>query len=225
MFKKKLIVASFLVLSLGLTACNDGEINNPPPAEENQNNDKVQDNKVDDNQDIKDKGTQNDEIDNEVDQDDEIIEEDLSGAENLGSYGNISITVKEAYNIFITEKPNTDLQKVELDYDNDVYYYKIEGHDGDKYHEMKIDAHTGEITKLESENDDKEETLDVKYLEKIDELVRKSIDDSGEGFISMEWDLDEDNGVAELEVEIEREGGEVEYTYNLETGELLEKDS
>ena len=214
MFKKKLMVASFLVLSLGITACNEGEVNDPLPVEDDQTNNEVEnDNQTYDDEDIKDEDNNNDNI-----------EEDLSGAKDLGSYGNISITVEEAYNIFIEEKPNSDLEKVELDYDNDVYYYKIEGHDGDKRHEMKVDAHTGEVTKLESKNKDRNEILDSKYLEKIDELVRKSIEDSGEGFISMEWDLDEDDGIAELEVEIERQGGEIEYTYNLETGELLEKD-
>ena len=224
MLKKKLVLASFLVLSLGLTACNEGEVNDPPPVEDDQTNNEVEnDNQTYYDEDIKEE--ENNDLDEDKDIDDnENIEEDLSGAKDLGSYGNISITVAEAYNIFIEEKPNSDLEKIELDYDNDVYYYKIEGHDGDKRHEMKVDAHTGEITKLESKNKDRNEILDAKYLEKIDELVRKSIEDSGEGFISMEWDLDEDDGIAELEVEIERQGGEIEYTYNLETGELLEKD-
>lgn len=222
MFKKKLIVTSFLVLSLGLTACDNSEVEETPQVEDNQNNNENQDsNDINNNEEIDD----NEVNDNEVNNDDEIIEEDLSQGENLGSYGNISITVEEAYNIFIAEKPDSDLEKIELDYDNDLYYYKIEGHDGNNRHEMKVDAHSGEVTKLESKNKDRNEILDVKYLEKIDDLVRRSIDDAGEGFKYMEWDLDEDDGIAELEVEIETENGETEYTYNLDTGELLEKDN
>ncbi len=204
MLKKKwMLLASSLVVALGLTACSGEDVKDSSPAKDN---DQIeQDNQDHDNDKIEDKGS--------------------SANKDLSNYNDIELTVNDAYNKFIEENLDVNLEKIELDYDDNTYFYKIEGHDGDLYHEMKINAITGDITKDEEKDKDKEDILDLKYLNKIDEFVQKSLNDSGEGFISMEWDLDIKDGIPELEVEIEREDGELEYTYNLDTGELLEKDS
>lgn len=208
MLNKKLIVTSYLVLALSLTACNsDKNVEEKPvapPIEDNSNVDN-------------DTTTIKDTTDTNISR--------PSSKDNLVKYEEIKLTATEAYNIFLEKKPGAKVEKVELDYDNNVYYYKIEGSDSKDYYEMKIDAVTGDIAKDEKDTkSDEDAEVSLDYVKKVDEYLKKAIEDSGEGFISLEWDLEVENGRPELEIEIDRETNEIEYTYDLETGELLEKD-
>ena len=195
MLNKKWFVTSYLVLAMGLTACgSDKNVEEKPAVPP-------------------------------VEETTDTNSPAKPNKDNLGKYNEIKLTATEAYNTFLEKKPGSKVEKIELDYDNNVYYYKVEGSDDKNYHEIKIDAVTGEIVKDKKENkDDQDAEISLDYVKKVDEFVKKALDDSGEGFISMEWDLEMENGRPELEIEIDRENGEVEYTYDLETGKLLDKD-
>lgn len=218
MFNKKLVLASFLVLSLGLTACSDGEVDSPPTeTEENQ------DNEVKDDVD-------NDNLDEDADKDmdQEVDSEDMETVrKGLDEYDEVDLTIQDAYAKFSEEKPNTDLEKLELNYDDeDGYIYKLEGNDGLNHQKMEIDAYTGDLRDVEEEEADRDEEkiFDSKYIEKLDELVEKSIDETKDKFKSVEWEVEMDDNIPKLTVEIDTEDGQVDYIYNLETGELMEKE-
>lgn len=218
MFKKKLIVASFLVLSLGLTACSDGEVEDPPTeTEENQDNE------------VKDE-TDNDNVEEDADKDmdEEVDSEDRETVrKGIDEYNEVDLTIEDAYAKFSEEKPNTDLQKLELSYDDeDGYIYKIEGNDGLNHQEMEIDAYTGDLKDVEEKEEDRDEEkiFDSKYIEKLDDLVNKSIDETKDKFKSVEWEVEMDDNVPTLTVAIDTEDGQVDYVYNLETGELIEQE-
>lgn len=210
--KKKWLIMSALVLSLGLTACgdadNDGSVDDTPPAtEENQDNEDV-------------------DVDNDADVDTEEDAEDTEADKGSGSYDEVELTIVDAYAKFSEEKPNTDLQKLELNYDDeDGYTYKIEGNDGANYQEMKINANTGDLSDVEEKEKEKDEEkiFDAKYVDEIDAFVKKSVDETAEKFKSIEWNLEMDDSVPTLTVEVDTDDGQVDYVYNLETGELIEK--
>lgn len=219
MLKKKWIITSYLVLAIGLTACgNDtNNVDEKPPVEES----------VDVNKETTEPNdTKDTDINTEKEADKTITETPKTAQESdKGKYNDIKLTATEAYDTFLQKKEGSKVEKVELDYDNNVYYYKIEGSDEASYYEMKIDAITGEIAKEEKDNkDDVDAEVSLDYVKKVDEFVKKSLDDAGGTLTSLEWDLEMENGRPELEIEIQREEGEVEYTYDMETGELLEKD-
>lgn len=215
MLNKKWIITSYLVLAIGLTACsNDTTVDEKAP---------IEDNTGVDNQTKESKDTKIKTEEETVKPDDEAPKTTKEG--NKGKYNEIKLSATEAYNTFLDKKIDSKVEKVELDYDANLYYYKIEGSDDANYYEMKIDAVTGEIVKEEKDNkDDVDAEISLDYVKKVDEFVQKSLDEDGANIISLEWDLEMENGRPELEIEIKREDGEIEYTYDVETGELLEKD-
>lgn len=145
--------------------------------------------------------------------------------DNQKKYKDIKITASEAYNIFLNAKADSKVEKIALEYDNNAYYYKVEGYDNTNEYELKIDAITGQIIKEEQELNDKRNTeIRLSDLEKIDKLIDKSIEDYKDEFISVEWELSVKNNKLILEVDIEGNNGDIEYTYDLETGNLLKKD-
>ena len=214
MLKKKWIITSYLVLAIGLTACsNDATVDEKTPVEDNANIGKetteTKDTEVNKEEAVK-PGTKAPKTTKEG---------------NRGKYNEIKLSATEAYDTFLDKKVGSKVEKVELDYDNNMYYYKIEGSDDQSYYEMKIDAVTGKIVKEEKDNkDDVDAEISLDYVKKVDQFVQKSLDEDGANIISLEWDLEMENGRPELEIEIQREDGEIEYTYDMETGELLEKD-
>lgn len=59
----------------------------------------------------------------------------------------------------------------------------------------------------------------------IDDLVNKSIAQAGQDYLLKDYSLYFDDGISKFDVELENsQGKEAEFTYNLESGELLEKD-
>ncbi len=210
--KKKWLIMSALVLSLGLTACsggdNDEEVTDPPATEENQDTE--------------------DDVVNEEDTDVESEEaDDDKVREGSEDYDEIELTIEDAYAKFSEEKPNADLQKLELNYDDeDGYTYKIEGNDGMNYQEMKIDANTGDLSDVEEKEEDRDEDkiFASTHIDKLTGLVDKSVDEIDGEYNSMEWEVEMDDDVPTLTVSIDKEDGQVDYVYNLETEELIEEE-
>lgn len=225
MLKKKWIVTSYLVLAIGLTACSNDTTNvdEKPPVEESNDVNQETTQPIEPTEST---DTKEPDIKTEQRTDEEVTETPATTQESdKGKYDEIKLTATEAYDTFLQKKQGSKVEKVELDYDNNVYYYKIEGSDEASYYEMKIDAITGEIAKEEKDNkDDVDAEVSLDYVKKVDEFVKKSLDDAGGTLTSLEWDLEMENGRPELEIEIQRAEGEIEYTYDMETGELLEKD-
>lgn len=197
MFKRKLVIASYIVLALGLSACSNGEVTNDNTG--TANNKDTTDNTSTVN---KDKATSN-----------EIV-----------NYDNIKVSATDAYNTFLEKKPNANVEKIELNYNHNRYSYKIEGYDDLKEYELEIDALNNEILRLEQDDrDDEKLELTLADVEKIDSIVNNAISEN-QDFTFLEWELSIKNDRKVLEIEFEKEGNDVEYKYDLNTGELLKKD-
>lgn len=151
----------------------------------------------------------------------------IIGKENgMVSYDDIVITAMEAFNIYRDEYPGALIKELELDTDFGSYIYKVKGYNNEDQIKIKIDPINGDIIDRESKKvSDNKAEITLAHVEKIQGLVDKSLLDAGENSMLDEWGLDWDNGVLELEIEIDLpDSREIEYTYNIETGDLIEKD-
>lgn len=223
MFKKKLLLPIILLALLTLTACTTDDEDIDPDIETDPT--PVEDEVIEDET-IEDETTE-----------DELIEEEMPvdeipavDGDRQGEYRDISIKPAEAFDIYIDKYPDTQVKEIQLDRDDGKYIYEVEGFDSENEYEIKIDPFNGDILKEDVDrdsidDDDKLKIITRAMVEKIEALVDNAISDVGENAVLEEWTLDIDDGIAKLEVEIERDGlDDIEYTYNVETGELLEID-
>nr|WP_300004971.1 PepSY domain-containing protein [Tissierella sp.] len=142
----------------------------------------------------------------------------------------VKIKAIEAYDKFIEKYPDAEITKFELDEDMGTYLYKIEAFDSEKEYEVKMDAKTGELLKdnVEQElveDDDRDEVITKANIEKVDALIEKSVSESEEGSKLDQWELEVEDMMTILEVKVKQGTlDNIEYKYNVETGELVEKD-
>lgn len=132
---------------------------------------------------------------------------------------------QEIFDVFMGKYPNAKVNEIELEREGGKYQYEIEGYEGSTKYELRIDATTKEILKEKRENN-KNEYGEIKrdQLDKVDQYVKKALDDSGEGYLLKEWKLKAKNDYIEFTIELENnKGKEIKYKYNYETGELLGK--
>ena len=142
--------------------------------------------------------------------------------------GEITLTPMEAFDKYIEKYPNTKVEEISLDRNFGSYVYKVEGYDGEKEYKLKISAVDGSIVEenIEKDNDYKNKGEITKtYIEKIESLVSQALEDAGKGAELDQWSLEINDGIVILEVEIDLNGSDdIEYKYNVESGELIEKD-
>lgn len=198
MLKKRWIVPIILIMVLVLTACAD----NPQDKEQNPIKQETE-------EDIRD--TNNNDDDN--------TEVKSEGQE---------VSLEEAFDIFSEKYPNIKVQKVELDRSDGEYFYKIKGYDESKKYKIKVRLEDGKVTSEEKSEDDNE-VVDIgitkEDLQKVQSFVDKSLDDAGDNYKLYEWELKSKRGQIRIEVEVVNENNDdIEYEYNVETGELIEKD-
>ncbi len=139
---------------------------------------------------------------------------------------NNGISPREAFSIYLEKYPQGKLRKIKLDKDKKELYYKIKAYDKENKYKIKINFENGKIieekSKARSNNKDYKE-ITIEDMEKVEKLIKLSLEDAGNKATLKEWSLKEKNDKIELEIEIEKKGvGEYEYEYDLETGNLLE---
>lgn len=202
MKKRLLIILSALVLIFAMVACTAKEPEEAPPTEED-----------------------TPDIEEPVELPEEPIVDDK---DDKVSYEEIVLTPIEAFDIYREEYPDRLVTKIELDKYFGSYVYKIEGYKDDEETEVKIEPVNGDIIDTDIELDmdlDSQEEITIANVEKIQEFLDKSLLDAGAGTMVDEWTLEWVDGILELEIDIDLpEGGDIDYTYNIETGELIEKD-
>ncbi len=108
--------------------------------------------------------------------------------------------------------------------------YKIEGFDETHEYDIKISAKDGSMIKEEAEKDRTSENkaIDLSLLTKVNELIENALQDAGQEYSldSYSVDFEECGSYNQLDIEVKTKAGkDVEYEYNLETGELVKKDS
>ncbi len=189
MLKKKWILPMLIILALILTSCTDKpkKDDDLPPEDLNgeENLDNMDDEEIDED-DLNDQGELEDEKNNPD-----------SNTDGLDmSYDDIKITVEEAYKEFTTKFDKARVSEIELERENNSYYYEIEGYDDKNEYELKID----------------------KIIEKASKEV--------EGDLSVdEWELKIEDGKPVLKIEFKDDNNkQVEHRYDLKTEELIKKD-
>lgn len=137
------------------------------------------------------------------------------------------ITKEEAFDNFKKLHADAKIESLGLEAEGAKLLYKIDGYDAEKEYEVTIDAESGEVVKdeFEAENtQDKLADLQKNLLASVDGFIKKAIAEAGDGFIATDYTLEFDHGKYIVEVEVEKDGKDVSYTYDLESGKLIEKD-
>lgn len=108
-------------------------------------------------------------------------------------------------------------------------YYEVHGFDKENEYELKLRADDGSTIgeETEKENTAGKKAIDLDLLEDLYNVLDAAVADAGEGYMlkSYSVDYEEQGSFTKLEIELENaKGQDIEYEYNLNTLELLEKD-
>lgn len=141
----------------------------------------------------------------------------------------VNLTKEDAFKKFNDLHPNTNINEFSFskDLDKKLAKYEIEAYDQEREYEVEINATDSSIIRDKSKKEKTSSTAIIlaDVLGGIDDLVNKSIAQAGQDYLLKDYSLYFDDGISKFDVELENsQGKEAEFTYNLESGELLEKD-
>ena len=142
-------------------------------------------------------------------------------------YEDIKLTPGEVFNIYVKKYPNVKVNKLALDFDRGSYVYEVEGYDDSNKYELKIEPVDGKILKEEQKQRDDNDTgeITIENVDKIPELIDKALKDAGNSYKVDEWELKFENGQSIFKIEVyDVNDRDIEYKYNINTMELIEKD-
>lgn len=135
-----------------------------------------------------------------------------------------AITSKEALNIAEKNFPGSSVKDIEMNVKKGVTFYKIETFKDGIKQEIKIDANSGQIVKVENKNKKHilpNEAVDFsKFALSIDEAVAKA-QALEAGWSLDEAELDNKNGAWIYKVELKRDRSERKVTINAQTSEII----
>lgn len=139
------------------------------------------------------------------------------------------ISLADAVKVFTDKYPNASIEDISFEKEMSGDEYEIEGFDETHEYELKISAIDGSIIKEEAEKDrtTNNQAIDLSLLSKVDELIETALKDAGPDYYldSYSLDFEETGSFNQLEIEVKTKAGkDIEYEYNLETGELIKKD-
>ncbi|SHF94460.1 PepSY domain-containing protein [Ornithinibacillus halophilus] len=129
------------------------------------------------------------------------------------------LTASEAKEIALSEHDGR-IDSIELEYDDGYSYYEVEIENKAAEYDVYVDAYTGEVLGVETDdiNDDyTHSTQDMITSEEAIEIALKQV----EGKV-VEIEFDEDDGRFEYEIELKTDKGEAEITIDAITGEVRE---
>lgn len=145
----------------------------------------------------------------------------LAGAEG-------AFPLTDAVDLFDDQFPDALLTKIQLDKDDSVYVYKIEGTAEGMEYELKVNAATGDIVELETDDeDDDDQTFAyedaIPIAEAYDILMNNVAADE---WILDEWELDYDFDklVYDFELDHVSDGRDLEVKIDALNGEIVEID-
>ena len=136
-----------------------------------------------------------------------------------------AITSKEALNIAEKNFPGSSVKDIEMNVKKGVTFYKIESFKDGVKQEIKIDANSGQIIKVENKN--KKHILPIeavdfsKFALSIDEAVAKA-QALEAGWSLDEAELDNKNGAWIYKVELKRDRSEKKVIINAQNGEIID---
>ena len=139
------------------------------------------------------------------------------------TYNDIKFTPEEAFDKFMELHPEAKIESLDLDKGLMDYQYVVEGYDTENEYEVKINPVNGEVISDETEMaelDDENGEITKEHLAKVDSLIDKAKAEDASDSELDEWDISVDDGRVVIDIEI----GTIEYSYDMDTGELIEKD-
>lgn len=203
MLKKKWIILLIVVLTITLSACtsNITPNNNNTKGQGIENDSTNASNKSNNNQDTNINNTN-------------------------AAYADIKVTPEKAFDIFTERYPDRNVRKLQLDFEQGSYVYEVEGYDNTKEYELKIDPVDGNILKEQQDDlDNNQGEITIEDVNKIQELIGRALKDAGNGYKIDEWTLKPQNGQTIFSIEVVNDANhDIEYKFNVNTGELIEKD-
>jgi peptidase propeptide and ypeb domain protein len=135
-----------------------------------------------------------------------------------------AITSKEALNIAEKNFPGSSVKDIEMNVKKGVTFYKIETFKDGVKQEIKIDANSGQIVKVENKNKKHilpNEAVDFsKFALSIDEAVAKA-QALEAGWSLDEAELDNKNGAWIYKVELKRDRSEKKVIIDAQNGEII----
>ena len=135
------------------------------------------------------------------------------------------ITSKEALNIAEKNFPGSSVKDIEMNVRKGVTFYKIESFKDGAKQDIKIDANSGQIVKVENKNKKHilpNEAVDfTKFALSIDEAVAKA-QALEAGWSLDEAELDNKNGAWIYKVELKRDRSEKKVIINAQNGEIVD---
>ena len=139
------------------------------------------------------------------------------------TYNDIKFTPEEAFDKFMELHPEAKIESLDLDKGLMDYQYVVEGYDTENEYEVKINPVNGEVISDETEMaelDDENGEITKDHLAKVDSLIDKAKAEDASDSELDEWDISVDDGRVVIDIEI----GTIEYSYYMDTEELIEKD-
>lgn len=146
-------------------------------------------------------------------------------AVNKGAVANLDPGI--AFDGFKKLHADAKVESFQLDIENGKAYYKVDGYDAENEYEVTVDAVTGDIVKdeFEAENTSaKTADLQLEMIEAVDKYMAEALKDAGQGYEAGEYEVEFDGGKYEVSVEVVNGNKDITYTYDYETGKLIEKD-
>lgn len=140
------------------------------------------------------------------------------------AYEDIVVTPEEAFDTFMDLHPDAKVTEIDLDKELMDYQYVVEGYDTENSYEVKINPVDGTIISDDEElfdsDDDEMAEITKDHLAKVDSIIDKAIIEDGSDSELDEWNISVDDGKVIMDVEI----GMTEYSYDMDTEELVERD-
>lgn len=160
---------------------------------------------------------------NEANLKDEAIQ-----AESVAKTANVSqekslLSIDQVKEIALSEQDG-HIDDIELENEDGFVYYEVEIENGEAEYDIYIEAYTGEIFRVEADDNDNDskEKETMKNIISADEAKKIAMDQVDGKVVELE--LDEDDNRYEYEIELETNRGEVEMAIDALTGEILEID-
>lgn len=159
------------------------------------------------------------EVDKAKDNVEEKVDDLKSGIEEKEFAVSLDDAVAKFKETFTAE--GIEINSLELDEDDGVYAYSIEGFDGEKEYQAKIDAESGEILGQEEEVDDKDNDKAIDFTKIIapKEAMAKALENN-KGYVKSYEIETNDEGKIVYSIDVES-GDDVEL--DAESGDILNK--
>ena len=144
---------------------------------------------------------------------------------NKGAVANLDRGI--AFDGFKKLHANAKVESFQLEVENGKAYYKVSGYDAEKEYEVTVDAVTGDIVKdeFEAENTSaKTADIQLNMIEAVDKYMDEALKEAGQGFEAGEYEVEFEDGKYVVTVEVVNGTKDISYTYDYETGKLIEKD-